>query len=219
MPGQDSFRIRPRLTLDCDAEDDVVVSEVVGRVGMESLRVLERRNAVDGHAAAPHLVEADDRLHSVREELLKTRINLAVQQPFEERIVRMRIVRLVPDPIVPAHEVGPKLLARPGLEEFDEPEELEHLWARWAHETRQIPDEPCIPDPPLRTNLAKRVLCQPAIRRCGPEEQLDVGVVVLPGRLHSGRVSRCTEDEQRTEQRQHDGLRHLSPARCHLPPP
>ena len=87
MPGQDAFRIGPRLAVGRDAEHDVIVGQVVGLGGLEPRWILERRDPVDRHAAPFDLVETDERRNAPREELGEARIDLAVPLPLEEAVI------------------------------------------------------------------------------------------------------------------------------------
>ena len=199
VPGEDPLRIRPRFAIQRDAEDDVIVRQIVGVRGRERRRVFERRNPVDRHAAPLDLVEPDAGGHSPRKEVGEARIDLAVPLPFEERVVRMGIVGLRPDPLLPGGEIPAERLTGLLLEESDEREELDDALAWRAQQPGEVPDHAGVRIAPLRTNLLE---CIPALRsrRPGFQEQPDVWMIVLRRGLGVGGCRR-REHEARDRQR------------------
>lgn len=106
--------------------------------------------------------------------------------PLEERVVGMRIVRLRPDPLLPARQVAAETLAGLLLEEPDEREEVDEPLAGRAHQPRQIPDDAGVGIAPLGAELLERFPGPRSARHAGVQEQLDVRVRVPLRRLGGG---------------------------------
>ena len=187
MPGEDALRIRARLAAERDAENDVAVRQVVRVVRGEPLGVLQRRDPVYRHPAPFDLVQPNQRRHPPREELRESRIELAVPLPLEEPVVGMRVVRLRPDPLLPACQIGAEALPGLLLEEADEREEVDEPLARRTQQPRQVPDYAGVGVTPLPAELLERVPGSRTARHARVQEQLDVRVFFLRRRLGGDR--------------------------------
>ena len=186
VPGEDALGIGPRLAVQGDAEDDVVVLEVVGVIGLEPGRVLQGRNAVHPHAAPLDLVEPDARLHPAGEEIGEARVYLAVPEALEEPVVGMRLVGPPPHPPLPCLQVGAEALAGLLLEEADEGEEAgEPPQVGRALQPRHVPDDARVAVAPPVAELLQGVLGLLGLARARLQEEPDVGVLAL-GRLRGG---------------------------------
>ena len=60
---------------------------------------------------------------------------------------------MFPDPVLPLSQVVSEFLASLLFKEVDELEKADKLWAWWADESCYVPDDPCIADPPLLSDL------------------------------------------------------------------
>ena len=116
VPGEDPLGIGPRVAVERDAEDDIVVIQIVGLCGGDHLRMVEGWNAVPNDTSPPDLVEPDVRRRVFVEVVLEAGVDRGIQFRLERGVVRMRAGVGTPDPLPPCVEIAPQPLSRPALE-------------------------------------------------------------------------------------------------------
>ena len=238
VPRQDPLGIGARLPAGGDAEHDVVVVEPAGLAGRQVRGALQRRNPVDGHPAPVDLVQADQREHAARKEVREAGIELRVPLPLEEAVVGMRIVRLVPDPLLRPADVAAEALPGPLLEKPHQPPpdagarmlrprplqppaavRIRGVGAdagrpgrrlpRRPHQAQQVADDPRVAVPPARRDPLQGRVGDVVVLVRRLEEQADVGMAVEGHRLRPPRRARR---ETRREDRRRD-----DPGSSHVP--
>ena len=69
--------------------------------------VFQGREPADAHPSLVDLVQPNHRLRSGGKEVAHARIDFAAKEPLKERVVWMRVVRLLPDPFLRPQDVVP----------------------------------------------------------------------------------------------------------------
>ena len=87
-----------------NAENDVSISQVGGRLRRDHGRIFQRRNAIPAYAAPAHLIQADRGFRSVSKIITETGVDGLIKPGLEFRIVRMGYWFLGPNPGI--DEVG-----------------------------------------------------------------------------------------------------------------
>ena len=112
VPGEDALGIGMGLAIHDNAEDDIVIAEIIGLARAQHFGIAQRRDAVLQHAAPDDFVEPDARIILPAVEIgPETRIDGRIERGFEQRVIIRDQFGLLPQPARPVEEIRPQFLA------------------------------------------------------------------------------------------------------------